>query len=142
MAGGVYFYVQRATSFSAPDSVIPFHIERLNIGQAMNVHQGVFTAPRNGTYYFAFTGMKDWTGIDLNIQLKLNEGTPKSMLVGTASVGDRNGYFSLGLKSTLKLTAGDRVSLRKNGNGVLRDAEENHYTHFTGRLLDEDLSLP
>lgn len=142
MAGGVYFYVQRAAPFSAPDSVIPFHIERLNIGQAMNVNQGVFTAPRNGTYHFAFTGMKDWAGVDLNIQLKLNEGTPKSMLVGTANVGDRNGYFTLGLKSTLKLVAGDRISLRKNGNGVLRDAEDNHYTHFTGRLLDEDLSLP
>ena len=135
--GGVYFYVQRNKSFSEPNAIIPFNVERLNTGQSMNLAKGVFTVPRNGTYHFSFTGMKDYSGVDLIIQLRLNE----KILVGTASGGDRNGYFTFALKSTLKLVVGDQISLKKVGHGVLRD-DDNNYTHFTGRLIEEDLSLP
>lgn len=137
MPGGVYFYVQRNKPFATPNAVINFNEERLNIGQAMNINSGVFTAPRKGTYHFAFIGMKDSSAIDLNIQLILNEG----ILVGTASSGDRSGFYTFGLKATLKLDEKDRISLKKIGHGVLRD-DSNHYTHFTGKLLEEDLSLP
>ena len=52
---GVYFYVQRETSYSITDSAIPYEVERLNIGDGMNMTTGVFTAPTGGLYHFTFT---------------------------------------------------------------------------------------
>ena len=46
---GIYFYVQRYGILQvAKDGVIRFNKERLNIGGAMNISTGVFTAPKAG----------------------------------------------------------------------------------------------
>ena len=40
-SNGVYFSVQRTTSFSATnEAMIPYQLERLNIGRAMNLATG------------------------------------------------------------------------------------------------------
>ena len=91
----------------------------------MDLVKGVFTAPQNGTYQFSFFGMKDSLPIALYVQLRLN-----TEVIGTASA-DRNGFFTLALKSTLSLAAGDQISLWKNGNGILKD-DENHYSRNFG----------
>ena len=53
----VYFYVQRNGPFSATNVAILFDVERVNIGNVMELKSGIFTAPRTGTYFFSFSGM-------------------------------------------------------------------------------------
>jgi len=42
------------------------------------------------------------------------------------------------LAASLRLKAGDRVNLFNTGDGILYDNAD-HYTHFTGWLVEEDL---
>ena len=42
---------QGNTFFGQPNKVVPFEIELLNEGQAMNLKTGTFQAPLNGIYY-------------------------------------------------------------------------------------------
>ena len=41
----VYFYVKKTTDFVTEDVPIPFELDRLNVGNAMNAVSGIFTAP-------------------------------------------------------------------------------------------------
>jgi hypothetical protein len=36
---------------------VPFQVEVVNEGNAMNLTSGIFTAPRLGIYFFSFTGL-------------------------------------------------------------------------------------
>ena len=57
---GIYFYVQRQGKLpNAPDGVIRFNKERLNIGRAMDISTGVFTAPKTSMCHFSITIMKE-----------------------------------------------------------------------------------
>ena len=38
-------------------SSIPFELDKVNIGGVMNSSSGVFTAPRNGRYFFSLSGV-------------------------------------------------------------------------------------
>jgi len=44
------------------------------------------------------------------------------------------------LNASLKLKAGDKVTLYKT-TGVLYNTADYYYTHFSGRLVEEDLVL-
>ena len=57
---GIYFYVQRHGNLPiAENGVIRFNKERLNIGGAMNISTGVFTAPKTDMYHFSATIAKE-----------------------------------------------------------------------------------
>ena len=126
----VQFYVQRNSDYTTTQTVIPWELARLNIGDAMNLATGVFTAPRDGVYHFHFSG----TGDDsyFFIYLRLN-----GVNVGIAHAN--NNYDDGSLHSTLQLKSGDRVDLWLNG-GTLFDNTD-RYSHFTGWLDDEDLQI-
>ena len=53
----VYFYVKKTTDFVTEDVPIPFELERLNVGNAMNAVSGIFTAPRTELIFFSFFGL-------------------------------------------------------------------------------------
>ena len=131
-AAGVYFYVTRNSTYTSTSSVIPYEVEHLNIGGAMHLATGVFTAPADGRYHFTFTGRsysKDgWN----SIQLRLNGSN--IAVAGTAS-----SHNNMPLSATLNLKKGDQVDTFLFA-GVLRD-DLWRYTHFSGILIEEDISL-
>ena len=149
----VQFYVQRNTSLEtkgpgiilinnqrnsySTDGVVPWELARLNIGNAMNLETGVFTAPRDGVYHFDFSGMKSSFIGGMYAYLRLN-----GVSVGSADFGiDEETYFnSASVHSTLQLKKGDRVDLLVDGGAPLYENGQ-HLVHFSGWLIEEELEL-
>jgi len=136
----VHFFVQRRTTLTQ-NGIIPFEIEKMNVGGAMNLITGVFTAPVAGIYHFQFSGRKDDSMDYLEVSLELNGG-----LISYTSAGiwrGPNNKESINLNAihvSLRLERGDRVNLNKN-SATLYDFPWYPITHFTGSLLEEDLEL-
>lgn len=114
--------------------MIPWDVAKLNDGGGMSLETGVFTAPRNGTYHFSFTGSKDLLNSALSIYLRKN-----GINQGVAYGADQSNWLTASLHATLNLVEGDQVSLFLAG-GTLFDSND-HHAHFTGWLMEEDLSL-
>jgi len=133
----VTFHVQRQSSFNSGSSVnpiIPFEIERLNIGNAMNIASGIFRVPKAGTYYFTFSAVKEKSDIAI-VSLYLN-----SKIVSSSKTHANNDNYSLSLSSTLKLNVGDEISVRlTEGNLGGSTTLLYYYTNFNGILLQEDI---
>ena len=129
---GVLFEVVRKTSYAGSTTkVIPWEIERLNIGDAMNITTGVFTVPVNGRYQFSFTG-RAVNSVETYVNIRVN-GADIGMAYAFVSGN------SMPLMTTVNLKKGDRVDAFMN-SGSLFDNVVN-FTRFTGILLEEDLNL-
>ena len=132
----VYFYVQRYHHYTVKNSRIPFEIERLNLGDGMDMKTGVFTAPTAGIYFFAFSGLRGTSADDsikssIQIHLQLNGRTVGTAFSATeASSGER--HVPITLQSTLELKQGDKINLFLHWGSL-------HYlaNHFNGILLQE-----
>ncbi len=133
-SSSVHFYVQRSTSFSTLNTPIPFEVERLNVGRAMNLASGIFTAPKPGIYYFAFSYVKVPSTAPMNVYLFVNGAG-----ISDAHSTHYNGHLTATLHSTLKLEMGDQISLIITNGAVYDDPA--HITHFSGFLLEEELVI-
>ncbi|XP_046640737.1 uncharacterized protein LOC124326126 isoform X2 [Daphnia pulicaria] len=139
-----YFYVQKNTGFSTMNTPIPYEIEVVNTGDAMDKSTGIFTTPRDGTYFFSFTGVAIFppSPSKLGVSLFLNGDA-----VGLSFVRDGNPpedhIVPVTLQSTLKLKAGDKIWVQikyLSPKGVELFDDSDNQTHFTGFILQEDIS--
>lgn len=115
--------------------MIPFELARLNEGNAFNLASGIFTAPVNGIYHFEFSAIKSNTAKNLWIFLQVNGVTVGAANTDQPATGS---WDVVSLSGSFRLEAGDRVNLLNTNNGVLFDSG-NHYTHFSGWLVEEEL---
>ena len=131
----VYFQVMRfGTDFSAKQTPITFDTVMLNTGNAMDINSGIFTAPRKGTYTFAFAAVVNFSGSDgyMTLQVLVNG---QVFNIGHAH-GDQHDQTSV--HTTLKLKAGDQVWT------IISDADSvilRQWMHFTGWQLQEELTF-
>jgi len=133
---GIYFYVLRHIKLPvAPNGVIRFIKECLNIGGAMNITTGVFTVPKTGIYHFSFSIMKEAYSLEpMWIHFRVN-----GYNIGTSAVGGTISGAPATLQPTLKLKKGDRVDLWKdNKSGTLEYVSGERTHHFSGWLLQEE----
>ncbi|EFX76551.1 Cntnap2 protein [Daphnia pulex] len=143
MSVSAFFYVQKNTSFATTDIPIPFEIAMANVGDAINSTSGIFTAPQEGRYFFSFTGLAQFPfsssyKLRLGVGLYLNGNlNGRSWVANKAS--DQHSPFRL--ESTQHLQPGDKVWLQITdiSDGVYLYDNSNHYSHFTGWLLQKEI---
>ena len=138
----VYFSVHKNQGSVKTDTPIPFETVRFNVGAAMNIHTGTFTAPRKGRYLFSFSTIVSTNDVDL--VLCLNGAVVESVSNSDSTKGTQ-------VTTVLEVRASDKVWLstrKKNGktNPFRRPGSTSHLfgskiadTFFTGWLVDEDL---
>ena len=130
----VHFYVQRNSSLYTHSTPIPFELARMNEGNAMNLTSGKFTAPRQGVYFFSFTGWMTHSNNHYSLGLYLN-GTQIGREWSPTS-----GWSPVTLYSTLHLTKGDQVWLQIYSASSMQLYDDgDHRTHLTGFLLEEEV---
>lgn len=138
----VHFFVQRKTFFYGQNVTIPFEIERLNVGGALSLTTGIFTAPVPGIYHFEFSGSKDFGAGYLEVFIQVNGIDMSYTSVGKWGSSTSSDFTALsGIHVSLQLKIGDRVNLLKRGNAPLADVDLYRSTYFTGSLLEEHLEL-
>lgn len=139
LSEGVYFNVKKTSSFAELKKVIPFELEVLNIGKAMDLNTGKFTAPVNGVYHFAFKGISHGKLLShpsaVVVHLSLNGNYVARAYASTSDIEKDKYAFTLALHSILKLKRGDVIQLVLNEGAIYEDYSSN--TQFIGSLFKE-----
>ncbi|XP_059351035.1 cerebellin-2-like [Daphnia carinata] len=130
----VYFSVYRHSSFETQNAVIPFQAARLNIGNAMDIETGIFTAPRAGIYTFHFNGFKHNHPM-VNCGASSHCFFFNGQYMGRTETGKGTKMGTLSYSTILELKADDEVTL-KLLYGIIHDSGNLHI-RFSGALLKE-----
>ena len=123
----------RTSIYSTRGTAIPYERTQLNIGGAMNLASGVFTAPVSGRYQFNFVALVNYGDGYTGVFLRLN-GVRIAFGWGMLQNDD------LAITATLALQKGDAIDTFLN-SGSIQDSNSYYDTQFTGILLEEDLVL-
>ena len=126
----MYFYAQKNSSYGA-QGPIPFETAVVNIGDALDLKTGVFTAPVPGVYFFSFDAYSD--SHEGRVYLQKNGVT-----VGQSYDYDHSYLSQLHLASILQLDAGDEIQVNVHSGQIYEDAN-GHNTHFAGMLLNDNV---
>ncbi len=138
----IYFNVQRNADFNTTNIFIPFERELLNLGGAMDLQSGIFTAPRSGIYFFSFTALAELPSSSYNqavgVNLYVNGVKIASGWADETSTGEDEPCV---VQSTLYLQAEDKIWLQITllSEGAFLRGDQT--TYFTGWLLEEDIFL-
>ncbi len=132
----VHFYAQRNSTFST-GGIIPFELARLNEESAFNLISGIFTVPVPGIYHFDFSTLKENTANYLGIYLRVNDANVGYAYTWQSATGSQD---VVSLSASLRLAKGDTVNLYNAGSGSVLLDNGNHHTHFSGWLVEEDLT--
>ena len=111
----------------------------------MDLTTGKFTASRPVMYFFSFTGLAGFPAsssyrVYLEVGLYLNGN-----YIGAGYVEESNNvanqWSPLTIQSTLSLKKGDQVwaQITWIATGTYLLDTSNHYTHFTGFMLEEEI---
>ena len=107
----------------------------------MDLTSGKFTAPRDGTYEFSFNGLAFFSGSSsrllLDVDMYLNGNLIGSGLADEVNTSE---YETLSFQSTLSLRKGDQLWLQIVDITTGTDLVGGANTHFSGLLLDENIS--
>lgn len=125
-----HFYVQ---ALPVP-GIVRYDKAILNEGDAMDLLEGVFTAPVNGTYHFAFHFVQEETPDPLIIKLQMNNKDVGQASSNIALTGFFFNTFTVSMSSSLYMVSGDTVNLL--ATGIIHPGPNNH---FTGWLVEEDI---
>jgi hypothetical protein len=109
----------------------------------MNLQTGKFTAPRTGKYFFSLSGLGYFPASSSNqgMQLHLVKNGSKIADAHCDTTSPGGQYETFSLQSTLQLQVGDQIWVEISGISAGAHLHGNRNTHFTGWLLQEDVSL-
>ena len=118
------------TGSSSSDTIIPFDVVDLNIGNGYDPVTGIFTPSVSGIYVISYEGMADSSCGTGNIGLTLQ--------INGASVSKSNSEFagSGGISLTVQLSAGDIVTIVvDNSDACVVLFSSSTFNKFSGHLL-------
>ena len=110
----VHFYVERNSPFSSSGNTIPFQVERLNMGGAMNLNSGVFIAPKAGIYEFSFIGKG--TGSVAGTNLKYTGHAALFLNLNNALIGVTSSVVHDATRAYLTIYLHATLYFKKRGN--------------------------
>ena len=135
----VIFNVYRTSSFTAEESIVTYEGMNVDVNSNFDVNSGIFTAPVDGVYMFAFS-CRSFRSVHTWVSLRHNDKIVGSAYDHFYSANDtkipNNRSSSVSLLKLLTLIKGDRVYVRNDGSSYMYD-NNNVYTNFLGFKLHE-----
>lgn len=114
---------------------IKFDTVRTNVGGAFNGKTGVFKAPVSGYYAFFFDTIKTASYDNPMVTLVIYSATNSQNLADSFAQGTGYEQPLSGINGIFQLKAGDKVALMMYDTSSLLTNKYNHFTHFTGWLV-------
>ncbi|CAG0899781.1 unnamed protein product [Darwinula stevensoni] len=131
-SGGAIFDAYRTNNYNTPASVIKYESSNVNIGNALQLSTGIFTAPIAGIYAFQFHCFNGDHGTDFLVYIRQN-GARKAEIRKYSGTMDAD-FDMVGQSVILQLSRNDQVDVYLDYGDVYGGAGR-IYTHFIGYLL-------